>query len=64
MGIVYKVTHLEDWSHYEIFALLLSQLVIAAICTLLLFGHFSTAFIILVAFFICLAVTVAFMKGL
>ena len=64
VGIIYKVTHLEDWSHYEIFALLLFQLVIAGFGGCLLFGHFSTAFTILVVFFICLAVTVAFMKGL
>ena len=64
VAIIYKLTHLEDWSHYEIFALLLFQLVIAAFGACLLFGHFSAAFTILVVFFICLAVTVAFMKGL
>ena len=64
VGIIYKVTHLEDWSHYEIIALLLFQLVIAAFGACLLFGHFSAAFIILFVFFICLAVTIAFMKGL
>ena len=64
VGIIYKVTHLEDWSHYEIIALLLFQLVIAAFGACLFLGHFSAAFIILIAFFICLAVTVAFMKGL
>jgi hypothetical protein len=64
VGVIYKVTHLEDWSHYEIIALLFFQLVIAAFGACLLFGHFSAAFTILVVFFICLAVTVAFMKGL
>jgi hypothetical protein len=64
VGVIYKVTHLEDWSHYEIIALLLFQLVIAAFGACLLFGHFSAAFIILFVFFICLAVTIAFMKGL
>jgi hypothetical protein len=64
VGIIYKATHLEDWSHYEIFALLLFQLVIAAFGACLLFGHFSTAFTLLIVFSICLAVTVAFMKGL
>ena len=64
VGIIYKVTHLEDWSHYEIFALLLFQLVIAAFGACLFFRHFSTAFTILVVFFTCLAVTVAFMRGL
>ncbi|HEX7469514.1 MAG TPA: hypothetical protein VF437_02090 [Verrucomicrobiae bacterium] len=64
VAVIYKVTHLEDWSHYEIIALLLFQLVIAAFGACLLFGHFSAAFTILIVFFICLAVTVAFMKGL
>ena len=64
VGIIYKVTHLEDWSHYEILALLLFQLVIATFGACLLFGHFAAAFTILVVFSICLAVTVAFMKGL
>ena len=64
VGVIYKVTHLEDWSRYEIIALLLFQLVIAAFGACLLFGHFSTAFTILIVFFICLAVTVAFIKGL
>src|ERR1035438_2635300 len=64
VAVIYKVTHLEDWSHYEIFALLLFQLVIAGFGACLLFGHFAAAFAILVVFFICLAVTVAFMKGL
>jgi hypothetical protein len=64
VGVIYKVTHLEDWSHYEIFAFLFFQLVIAAFGACLLFGHFATAFTILCVFFICLAVTVAFMRGL
>ena len=64
VGVIYKVTHLEDWSHYECFALLLFQLVIAAFGACLFSGHFSTAITVLVVFFICLAVTVAFMKGL
>ena len=64
VAVIYKLAHLEDWSHYEIFALLLFQLVIAAFGACLLFGHFSAAFTILVVFFVCLAVTVVFMKGL
>jgi len=64
VAVIYKLTHLEDWSHYEIFALLLFQLVIAGFGTCLLFGHFAVAFTILTVFLICLAVTVAFMRGL
>ena len=64
VAIVYKLAHLEDWSFYEIFALLMFQLVLGAMVTCLLFGHFSAAFGILFVFFICLAVIFAFMKGL
>ena len=64
VAVIYKLTHLEDWSRYELFALLLFQLVIAGFGACLLFGHFASAFTILTVFFICLAVTVAFMRGL
>ena len=64
VAVIYKLTHLEDWSHYEIFALLLFQLVIAGFGACLLFGHFTAAFTILAVFLMCLAVTVAFMRGL
>ena len=64
VGLIYKVTHLEDWSHYEIFSLLLFQLVISAFGACLFFGHFPAAFGILTIFAICLAITVAFMRRL
>jgi hypothetical protein len=64
VGFIYKVTHLEDWSHYEIISLLLFQLVISAFGACLFFGHFSAAFGLLTAFGLVLAVTVVFMRGL
>ena len=64
VAVIYKLTHLEDWSRYELFALLLFQLIIAGFGACLLFGHFAAAFTILAVFFICLAVTFAFMRGL
>ena len=64
VGLIYKITHLEDWSHYEIILLLLFQVVIAAVGASLLSGHFAAAFGILFIFAVCLAVTVAFMRGL
>jgi len=64
VAVIYKLTHLEDWSHYEVFALLLFQLVIAGFGACLLLGHFMAAFTILVVFLMCLAVTVAFMRSL
>jgi hypothetical protein len=64
VGIIYKATHLEDWSRYEILALLLFQLVISFLGASLLVGHFLVAFGGLFFFAVCLAVTVAFMRGL
>jgi hypothetical protein len=64
VGIIYKATHLEDWGRYEIILLLLFQLVISTIGASLIFGHFASAFGILFAFAVCLAVTIAFMRGL
>jgi uncharacterized membrane protein YhaH (DUF805 family) len=64
VGLIYKVTHLEDWGRYEILLLLLFQLVISAIGAILIFGHFAAALGILVIFAVCLAVTIAFMRGL
>jgi hypothetical protein len=61
--LIYKVTHLEDWSRYEIISLLLFQLVIAAFGASLLSGHFAVAIGILFIFAVCLAVTVVFMRG-
>jgi hypothetical protein len=64
VGFIYKVTHLEDWSRYEIILLLLFQLIIAAFGASLFLGHFAAAFGILFVFVVCLAVIVAFMRGL
>ena len=64
VGLVYKVTHLEDWSRYEIILLLLFQLVISAIGACLAFGYFAAALGILFVVAVCLGVTVAFMRGL
>ncbi len=64
VGLIYKVTHLEDWGRYEIILLLLFQLVISAFGACLAFGHFAAALGILFVFAACLGVTVAFMRGL
>lgn len=64
VGLIYKVTHLEDWGRYEIILLLLFQLVVSAFGASLIFGQFAAAFGILFVFAVCLAVTIAFMRGL
>jgi hypothetical protein len=64
VGIIYKVAHFEDWSRYEIIALLLFQSVIVAFAACLYWGHFSMAFGIFFVFAVCLAVTAVFMRSL
>src|SRR2546428_35130 len=50
VAIIYKISHLEDWSRYDILLLLLFQVVIGCSGALLFFGHFQTALIILGVF--------------
>ncbi|HVU07803.1 MAG TPA: hypothetical protein VHG89_04585 [Verrucomicrobiae bacterium] len=64
VGLIYKISHLEDWSHYEIICLLLFQLIIVAVGVNLFLGNFAAAFGILIVFAIVLAIIVAFIRGL
>lgn len=64
VGLIYKITHLEDWGRYEVILLLLFQLVVSAFGASLIFGHFTAALGILFVFGICLSVVIAFMRGL
>jgi uncharacterized membrane protein YhaH (DUF805 family) len=64
VGLLYKVTHLEDWGRYEIFLLLMFQLVISAFGASLIIGHFAAALGILFVFVVCLAITIGFVRGL
>jgi hypothetical protein len=64
VGLIYKISHLEDWSHYEIICLLLFQLIIVAIGASLFLGNFTATFGILITFAIVLAIIVAFVRGL
>jgi hypothetical protein len=64
VGLIYKISHLEDWSHYEIVCLLLFQLIIVAIGASLFLGNFAAAFGIFIVFAVVLAIIVAFIRGL
>ena len=64
VGVIYKVAHYEDWSRYEIIALLLFQSVIAMFAGCLFLGNFTAALGLLLLFTVCLTVTVVFMRGL
>ena len=43
VGLIYKATHYQDWSRYEIFLLLMFQLVIIGFSLFLLAGDFGAA---------------------
>lgn len=64
VALIYKACHFEDWSRYEIFCLLFSQLIIALIGASLLTAHFGMALAVLLIFGTALAVIAAFMRGL
>ena len=64
VAVIYKISHLEDWSHYEIIGLLLFQLIIVLIGASLLTAHFKMAVTILLIFGATLAAIAAFMRGL
>ena len=63
VGILYKICHLEDWSRYEIMALLLFQFAIGYFGASLLLGHFQTAIIILAVFIAILVVIASVAKN-
>ena len=64
VALIYKLAHLEDWSRYDVFMLLIFQAVIGCFGVSLAFGHFQTAIIILAGFWIVLFVIASFAKSL
>jgi len=47
VGLIYKATHYEAWSRYEVFLLLIFQLLIIGFTIFLLAGHFAMMFLLL-----------------
>ena len=64
VALLYKIAHYQDWTHYDVFALLMFQLIIVAVGCCLFTGQFSMALTILFFFFVCLAAIYVFAKGL
>jgi hypothetical protein len=64
VGIIYKLSHLEDWSRNEIFALLLFHTVISALGATLFCGKFETAAFILIGFIVFLAIIASIAKSI
>ena len=63
VGLIYKLSHLEDWSRYDVLLLLGFQMAIGGFAVSLLVGHFATAFTILVAFAAALVIYSSFAKS-
>ena len=64
VGLIYKVAHYEDWSRYEIFLLLIFQLLIIGFSLFLLAGHFGSAFLFLGGLIAACGVIIAIGKSL
>jgi hypothetical protein len=64
VGLIYKISHLEDWSRYEIICLLLFQLIISLIGAGLFMGHFAMAITTAAVFAGVLAIIIGFVRGL
>jgi hypothetical protein len=64
VAIVYKFTHLEDWSRYDVGLLLMFQIVIGCFAGFLFFGHFQAALITIVVFGGFLALVGSFVRSL
>jgi len=64
VAIIYKVSHLEDWSRYDILLFLMFQIVIGCSGAFCYFGHFQTAIIIVGVFAGFLAILASFVRSL
>lgn len=63
VGLIYKLSHLEDWSRYDVLLLLGFQMAIGGFAVSLLIGHFATAFTILFVFAAALVIYGSFAKS-
>ena len=64
VAIIYKVSHLEDWSRYDILLFLMFQIVIGCSGAFCYFGHFQTAIILIGVFAGFLAILASFVRSL
>jgi hypothetical protein len=64
VAVLYKLSHLEDWSRYDVALFLVFQFVITSSGVSLFFGHVQSALIILAVFGAILAVVASISKSL
>jgi hypothetical protein len=62
VAVIYKITHLENWSRYELFLLLLFQAAIGCVIASLMLGHIGTAMILLACFAAILVLVIGWAK--
>ena len=64
VALLYKVMHFEDWNHFDIFALLVFQLVISFAGALFWLDQFSAGLTLLAVCLVCLVIAGVFFKGI
>lgn len=64
VALLYKLSHLEDWTRYDVGLLLLFQVVIASFGGCLFAGHFQAALVIIAVFGGFLALIGSFVRSL
>ena len=64
VGLIYRISHLESWSIFEVVLLLAFQIAIGCLLASLISGHFQAAVLVIVVFGIILAVIAAVAKSL
>jgi hypothetical protein len=63
VGLIYKLTHVETWSRYDVLLLMGFQAVLAGSAAALVLGHFLTAFALVAALALCLAIMAAIVRS-
>ena len=64
VALIYKVAHYQDWARFDIFMLLLFQVIIALVLASLFLGQFAAALLILVGFGFVLGIIAFFAESL
>jgi hypothetical protein len=64
VALIYKVSHLEDWSRYDLFLLLLFQLVIGCSGAAVFSGHVQLAIAIVGVCAVCLTIMAGIIRSL
>jgi hypothetical protein len=62
--LIYKLSHFEDWSHYDVLLLLAFQVVVGYSGVSLFLGHFQTVIFVLGGFGLFLAIIAGLAKSL